>query len=39
MANLLEKTINCDDGGSAARIIMDALHLATVRFSAEVFPL
>jgi hypothetical protein len=28
MTILLEKTINCDDGGSAARIIMDALQLS-----------
>jgi hypothetical protein len=29
MANLLEQAINCDDGGGAARIIMDALGIET----------
>jgi hypothetical protein len=27
--NLLEQAINCDDGGGAARIIMDALGIET----------
>lgn len=29
MANLLEQAINCDDGGGAAKIIMDALGIET----------
>jgi hypothetical protein len=29
MNNLLEQAINCDDGGAAARIIIDALGIET----------